>query len=226
MVWVRILLLARRQRWPSFPSILIPGQSPPVTSLSPHGQGSNNTHECTELAKQLGVEVAGRRFLQPTPFSSKGCWPSAPPRSCQACLGSPHSFQGSLLLPEHQSPLTASPHPHQLNCHSWLAWRQVQAGRNLKEAGNLGEMGLLSGSCSLVFLSHRSTDGSDEPTDVPQGLCSHRWETQPSGEVAAACVCMGIPNSIFKISNAAGEGVWLLKRRKHPTESLVIRRVL
>lgn len=45
---------------------------------------------------------------------------------------------------------TASPSPHQLNCHSWLAWRQVRTGKNLEETGNSGKRGPLSPSCSSV----------------------------------------------------------------------------
>lgn len=69
------------------------------------------------------------------------------------CHGSVPSSQRSLLLPEHWSPCllpTASPSPHQLNCHSWLAWRQVRTGRNLEEGGIRGRGGLSAPAALLL----------------------------------------------------------------------------
>lgn len=86
------------------------------------------------------------------------------------CHGSPHSSQGSLLLPERQSPLTASPHPAPIKL-SQLAGLETGAGRKKSERrGISGEMGLLSGSCSSVFCQTSLQTGRMSPQTSPESL--------------------------------------------------------
>lgn len=120
----------------------------------------------THMNAHAGTSSLERRRLANTsssastpfkPGSGTFCLQSALRPVCQ---GSPHSSQGS-LLPQCQSPrllLPAPPSAHQLNCHSPLAWRQVQTGRNLKEARNSGEMRLLLKPL-FCFLSNWSENG-------------------------------------------------------------------
>lgn len=84
------------------------------------------------------------------------------------CHGSPHSSQGSLLLLERQSPLTASPHPTPIKL-SQLAGLETGAGRKkFERSREFRRDGASLRKLLFGFLSNWSADGSDEPTDVPR----------------------------------------------------------
>lgn len=91
---------------------------------------------------------------------------------------------------------TASPFPHQLNCHSWLAWRQVRTGRNLGEAENSGKSGPLAARAALLFPIKLVWRLVDKPTGIPSDFLNLVlpplvwWVDTARCRQAAACICL------------------------------------